>query len=56
VCLALGFDPKVELKKAQDKEANKNSETSEHMHETTLLTRFFKLHQDDSPYIQAIAG
>lgn len=57
LCASLGFDYEYELKACQDKEAQSNQETKDHLNEAILIERLFKRHQDDNhPYIQAIGG
>lgn len=56
LCESLGYDYNTELQKAIKKEREENSTTAEHIHETTLITRFLKANSGKNPYIQAFRG
>lgn len=53
LCVALGYDPNTEVKKAIAKEKAENT-SAEHVHETILITRFLKTNSGNNPYIQAL--
>lgn len=56
ICLAIGLNPKEQMKNCYAKVVKDNPEAAHHVNEIDLIERMMKNNQAENPYIQAIGG